>query len=57
MIGENCQLSQMNWLSLRNNRLKFKASGELPIALEEFMPQINIEKPKHVNVTSWTCKH
>ena len=28
---------QMNRLSLRNNRLKLKASGELPITLEEFM--------------------
>ena len=34
MIGEERQLNQ---LSLRNNRWKFKASGELPITLEEFM--------------------
>ena len=27
---------QMNWLNLRNNRLKFKTSGELPITFEEF---------------------
>ena len=26
---------QMNWLSLRNNQLKFETSGELPIILEE----------------------
>ena len=26
----------MNWLSLRNNQLKFKTSGRLPIILEEF---------------------
>ena len=25
----------MNWLSLRNNRLKLETSGELPIILEE----------------------
>ena len=28
---------QMNRLSLRNNRLKFKAAGKLPIILEEFI--------------------
>ena len=28
---------QMNRLSLRNNRLKFKIAGKLPIILEEFM--------------------
>ena len=27
----------MNRLSLRNNRLRFKTSGELPITLEELM--------------------
>jgi hypothetical protein len=25
----------MNWLSLKNNRLKFETSGELLISLEE----------------------
>ena len=43
----------MNRLSLRNNQLKFKTLGELPINLEEFMkyiPHINIEKPKDVNM-------
>ena len=28
---------QMTWLSLRNNRLKFKTAGKLPIILEEFI--------------------
>ena len=27
----------MNRLSLRNNRLKFKTAGKLPIILEEFI--------------------
>ena len=27
----------MNRLSFRNNRLKFKTAGELPIILEEFI--------------------
>jgi hypothetical protein len=30
---------QMNRLSLRNNRLKFKTAGELPIILEEFIEE------------------
>jgi hypothetical protein len=34
---------QMNWLSLRNNRLKFKASGGLPITLEEFMEYTSLK--------------
>jgi hypothetical protein len=36
MIGENQQLIAGEWLSLRNNRLKFKTSGEIPITLEEY---------------------
>ena len=34
---------QMNWLSLRNNRLKFKTAGKLPIILEEFIEQTPIQ--------------
>ena len=30
---------QMNQLSLRNNRLKFKTAGKLPIVLEEFIEE------------------
>ena len=30
---------QMNRLRLRNNRLKFKTSGKLPIILEEFIEE------------------
>ena len=46
---------QMSRLSLRNNRLKVKTLGKLPIILEEFienMPQINkakTERCQHVN--------
>jgi hypothetical protein len=29
----------MNWLSLRNNRLKLKTAGKLPIILEEFIEE------------------
>ena len=35
--GRTSSELQMNRLSLRNNRLKFKNSGELPITLEEFI--------------------
>ena len=34
--GEPAEL-QMNRLSLKNNRLKFKTAGKLPIVLEEFI--------------------
>ena len=49
----------MNWLSLRNDRLKFKTPGELPITLEEFVEYTSylyrkIEGCEHV--TGWTCK-
>ena len=37
MIGENGSQLQMNRLSLRNNQLKFKTAGKLPIILEEFI--------------------
>jgi hypothetical protein len=43
----------MNRLSLRNNQLKFKTSGKLSKALEEFRenkPPINEEKLKDVNM-------
>ena len=59
MIGENWQL-QMSQLSLRNNRLRFKNSGELPITLEEFMEYTSNSFRKtdgYPHVTGWTCKH
>ena len=34
-LGRTGGYLQMNRLSLRNNRLKFKISGELPIIVEE----------------------
>ena len=37
MIRKNWQLVQMNRLSLRNNQLKLKTAGKLPIILEEFI--------------------
>jgi len=51
---------QVNWLSLRNNRLKFKTSGELLITLEEFMEYISNQYRKTKgcqHVTGWTFKH
>ena len=35
--GRTNSLLQMNRLSLRNNQLKFKIAGKLPIILEEFI--------------------
>ena len=35
MDMDNCPLVTYNWLSLRNNQLKFKTSRTLPIVLEE----------------------
>ena len=44
---------QMNRLSLRNNRLKFKTAGKLPIILEEFYSMYpNLIKE---NLRMWTC--
>jgi hypothetical protein len=37
MIREKRQYLQMNRLSLRNNRFKFKNAGIRPIVLEEFL--------------------
>ena len=37
MNGENEPLVTDEQLSLKNNRLKFKTAGELPITLQEFM--------------------
>jgi hypothetical protein len=34
-LGRSGSKLQMNRLSLRNNRLKFKIAGKLPIVLEE----------------------
>ena len=43
MIGESQQLvTEMNWLSLRNNWLKFETAGKLPIILGEFIEYIPI---------------
>jgi hypothetical protein len=49
----------MNWLSLRNDQLKFKTLRELPITLEELMKCTSnlyrkVEGCQHV--TGWTCK-
>ena len=33
-LGENGSYLQMNWLSLKNNRLKLETSGELSIVLD-----------------------
>ena len=43
---------QMNRLSLRNNQLKFKTPGKLPILSEEYIEyiQFNIAKPEDVNM-------
>ena len=52
MIGGNWQL-QMHRLSLRNNRLKFKTAGKLPIILEEsieYTTRFNKGKPEDVNM-------
>ena len=44
---------QMNWLSLRNNRLKFKTAEKLSIILEEFVEYTpNLIKE---NRRMWTC--
>ena len=51
---------QMNRLSLRNNRLKFKTAGKLPIGLEESIEYTPIywrETGGCQHVTGWTCKH
>ena len=36
-MSKNLSITEMNRLSLRNNRLKFKTTGKLPIILEEFI--------------------
>jgi hypothetical protein len=33
---------EMNWLSLKKNRFKFKVLGKLPVRLEEFMDYSSI---------------
>jgi len=43
----------MNRLSLRNNRLKFKIAGKLPVILKELFieyAKINKGKPENVNM-------
>jgi hypothetical protein len=52
MTGENRQLVTDELVEFKKYRLKFKASWELPITLDEYIniPQINIEKPKDVNM-------
>ena len=42
----------MNCLSLRNNRLKFRASGKLPIILEEFIEYTPILIKKNQNMST-----
>ena len=44
----------MNQLSLRNNRLKFKTSGELPIVLEEYVEEYTLNEWKQHRKMS-TC--
>ena len=44
---------QKNRLSLRNNRLKFETSGEIPIILEESIEYASIEWKQ--NRKMWTC--
>ena len=53
MIGENRQLVTDEPVSLRNNRLKFKTAGKLPIILEEFIEYtpILIQGTRRM----WTC--
>ena len=41
---------QVNRLSLRNNQLKFKTAGKLPIILEEFRGDFNKGKSEDVNM-------
>ena len=41
---------QMNQLSLRDNQLKFKTAGKLPVILEEFMEYTRLNKGKPVDV-------
>ena len=36
----------MSWLSLKNNRLKFETSGEVPIIWEESLEYISNDKAK-----------
>ena len=60
MNRENQLLVTVEPFSLRNNRLKFKTLGKLPIKLEEFIEytQSEKEKPKDCTVLSgWTWKH
>ena len=53
----------MNWLNLRNNRLKFKTAGKLPIILEGFVEEeyTPLDKGKPTggcqHVTGWIYKH
>jgi hypothetical protein len=51
--GRTVSLIQMNWLSLRNNRLKVETSGGLPITLKESVdsiPQMIKAKLEDVNM-------
>ena len=53
LSGRTNSLLQINRLSFRHNRLKFKNAGELPIILEEFLelyPNLVKEKPEDVNM-------
>ena len=52
--------SQMNRLSLRNNRLKLETAGILPIFIEGFLQHTPISWRNtggYQHVTGWTCKH
>ena len=44
----------MNWLSLRNNQLKWETSGGLPITLEESREYASNELKQHRKMS--TCK-
>ena len=45
----------MNRLSLRNNRLKFKSAGKLPIILEEFIEYTSnlIKENRRMSTCNW----
>ena len=50
----------MNRLSVRNNRLRLKTTGKLPIVLDESIEYTPIEQRKTgggEHITGWTCKY
>ena len=60
MSGKNQRIVAMNWLSSRNNRLKFKTLGNLSIILEESTEYTSIDQSKTGrcrHVTGWILNH